>query len=226
MKQQPINKQLTRDPRYVAACARLTELRAELNQLEAQVDGTISKANALPSSHDLVRDEAAQMLSGYTAPVTSKAAVLKTLEDLYHRRAVVREAVDMQKRIVEGLAAEVGKAISAELAPEYREAVRAMIAKAIQLAELAEAESDFRDALYQNGVQFTAHIRPMPINGFHIRDPNSWLSRYLLEAEVHGFIKASELPAILRPHIQTRTQPATYTVPTTRKLNGADWDAE
>lgn len=198
-----------RDPRYVAAKARQYELQAELARAEKERSNLQDGIQSLASrAKDRLAAEAQALLSGEQAPEVKKRQQLTdSLGEVEHRIAVLREAIVIQRDIVAGLTSEISRMICADVKPIYRDRVRASINVALALEEASRAERELRHELISNGVQFTAHLRPMPIPDFNLSDRYGWLARFLFEAEEFGFITASELPASLRAYLPSRTKP-------------------
>lgn len=202
------NITLNRDPRYVAARNRYTELQQELSGLESQLSAAYGGLGSLSEPQDIIRDEAAAMLEGAKPASTSnRAAIIKTIDELTHRIAVLRQAVTMQKAIVDRLCAEVGNAIATELLPQHTANVAAIVEAAITLSTALQAEQELRDSLTEQGVPFTAVLRAMPLPGFNLRDDQSRLSRYLMECHEYGFVKAADLPDIVRERLPRKAKP-------------------
>jgi hypothetical protein len=195
-----IDIRLERDFRYVAANAKLRELQAEVASLEKERSDIYEGISSLAQRKaDALEAEAQALLSGEKAPAANKRAQLTdSLGEVEHKIAVRRQAIDMQKREVERLVCEVSTAISKDLLPTHRANVRDMAFAALEMEKACRMEADLRDDLRQKGVRFTGTLRPMPISGFDTRDPNSLLSRFLLECVEYGFLSASEVSDPLR----------------------------
>ena len=198
----PTDTKLERDPRFVAARVRCTELQTELTALERRRDDVESGIGSLPNHRDRIGDEAEALLSGgNAAAILKRDELVKNLDELTHRLAVLREATSRQKAIVSTLRAEVGAAIATDLSPMHRANVAAVVKAVLQLNAAAEAEHDLRESLYQNDVPYSSCITPMAFPGFGLlRDPYSRASVFLLDCVEHGFLSVSELPANLQPY--------------------------
>ncbi|MFZ4479910.1 MAG: hypothetical protein ACOYNZ_08490 [Rhodoferax sp.] len=218
---------LERDPRYVAAKAKLHELTQELLSLERQRDEADAGLSQTPNTHvDKIQREASALLSGTAAHATmERESLSRTLNELTHRLAVVRQAVPMQRQIIDTLRAEIGKQIATELLPTHRANVKAVIEAALKLNQAVEAEAALRDSLLQGAIPFAGIIRAMPINGFLLRDNQGRLTRYLLECEAEGFCDASDLPDVVRAQIVPKAKPTPATVTRRPKADAADWTA-
>ncbi len=213
---------LDRDPRYVAARTRYTDLQYELSGLDSQLNAAYGGLCSLTDHRDIIRDEASALLSGATpAPASDRAAVIKTIDDLTHRIAVLRQAVEMQRGIVGKLHAEVGNAIASEFLPQHTANVAAIVEAAITLSTALQAEQELRDTLTENDVSFSSILRAMPLPGFSLKDDQSRLSRYLLECHEFGFIKASALPDVVRERLPRKAKPTP--TPGTQAANGEGW---
>lgn len=218
-----IDTQLSRDPRFVAATDRLNELKSELTACERKRDSVQSGIGTLASQRDIVATEAAALLSGHQADPTAlrRDDLVRTLDELDHKTAVLRQAVDMQRGIVADLRAEIGTAIAIDLLPQHRENVAAVVEAALQLATALQAERELRDDLIENDVPFCGIVRPMALRGFDLRDGQSMLTRWLLEALEHGFVKAADLPDILHKHIPAKA--SRPSAPVTRRVAADGW---
>lgn len=207
-----IDIRLERDPRYVAAKARYTELTAELSTLEREQNDVQAGLSALATSaRDRINTEAEALVSGAPdpAPHLSRATLTSTLDKLAHRLAVVRSAIVMQRQIMDDLRAEVGKAIATDLLPQHRANVKAVAAAAIQLSAAMETEAALRTALYDNNVPDCGILRPMTLPGVGLlRDNQSRIFRFLLECHAYGFVKAADLPDVVRAQIPPPAKPA------------------
>lgn len=210
MKQTAIDIRLERDERYVAAKARYTELQTELNALERQRDDVQAGIGSLTSgARDRIDQEATALLSGTPGPENlNRATLTKTLNELMHRLAVLRSAVEMQKGIVADLRGVVGMAIATDLLPQHKANVARVAETLIQLSAALEAEAKLRDDLFVNDVPYSAVIRPMALPGVgRLSDNQSRSFRYLLECETYGFVKAADLPDVVRAQIPPPAKP-------------------
>jgi hypothetical protein len=219
-----IDIRLERDPRYVAAKTRYTELQHELNALEIQLSDTLTNLNSINSVvHDRIAEEAKALLSGgQYAAKSSRDLLTKTLSELNHKIRVLREAVSMQKNIVSELAADVGKQIATALLPEHKANVSAVIVAVLKLAEALEDESALYQALFDSCVPTCGVLRPMPFTGVGLlRDSQSRITRYLLECEEYGFVRAADLPDVVRAQIPPKAKPVP--VQAARGANADGW---
>lgn len=226
-----INISLSRDPRFPAAQARLTELQVEFNALEAQRAATHSRAASAPRVRDLVKEEAAALISGGAPPDAgfSREQDLRTLAELDHRILVLREALSQQRTIIEALRCEVSRAISQEMKPAHVANVRAVYDALLNLDAALQAEHALRDTLFAEGVLYQSNIRPMnlPKLGM-LSDSNSRASSWALDALDHGYVELKELPASLqeagRAKLGAKAPKAPSFAPR-KKLDPADWTA-
>lgn len=201
------NITLDRDPRYTAARDRYTELQKELSGLDNQLNVAYGGLGSLTEPRDIIRDEASALLSGATpAPASDRSAIIRTIDELTHRIAVLRQAVTMQKSIVDNLRAEVGTAIARDLLPQHSANVAAVIDAAITLSTALQAEQELRDTLTELGIPFSSVLRAMPIPGFNLRDDQSRLSHYLLECYEYGLVKSGDLPDVVRERLPKKVK--------------------
>lgn len=225
----PLNNRISleRDPRYVAARTRYTDLQQELTTLERQLNGAYVGLSSLPAPADLIHDEARALLEGArdTPVADNRAAVLKTVDDLRHRIAVIRRATAMQRDIVQRIAYDVSHAIAGELLPQHAANVRAVASAAIALSVALQSERELRDTLTENGVYFASTIRAMSLPGFDLADDQSRLSRYLAECFEFGFIKIGDLPNVVRDRLPRKSRPAVLmpNAPNSSTLDGSEW---
>jgi len=219
----PVDTRLERDPRYAVAKARYAELNAELNALQgARDEAQTGLSSLVPGVRNLIDVEAAAMLTGTPAPDLAhlkRERMAASLDDLTHKLAVHRSAVDMQKRIVDQLRGEVSNAICRDSLPQHRANVAGVIEAALALCTALEQERELRDSLEDAGVLHSGSIRPMPIGGFgRLADDQSRISKFLLECHQFGFIDAADLPDVIRDRIpsKAKAQPA----PVARRNDG------
>ncbi|NKE64517.1 hypothetical protein RAMLITH_01680 [Ramlibacter sp. RBP-2] len=213
-----VDTRLERDPRYSAAWNRYTELQLQLREAERQRQEIQQQmGNTGSDTRNAIRAEANALLSeSAAAGIAKRDEVARSLGEVTHRIAVLREAVGLQKQVVEGLRAEVSLAICADLLPTHQAHVRAVALAAIGLADHVRTEWELRDRLAQNGV-LGGHLRPMPLRGFNLTEPNSTISQFLLEAARYGFIEAAELPE----HVRKWIPPAPQQVPAVKPAKRA-----
>lgn len=212
---------LCRDPRYVAASVRHTELQRELSTLDSQLVSAYSGLGSLTAPQDAIRNEASALLEGAAiVPTSDRAAVIRTIDDLTHRIAVLRQAVEMQRSIVERLRCEIGGAIASESLPRHVANVAAVVDAAITLSTALQAERELRDELIENDIPFSATIRAMPLPGFDLRDDQSRLSRYLSESFEHGFVQAAALPDLVRERLSNKPKPQPRSASKTADFDG------
>lgn len=192
-----IDIRLERDPRYVAAVAHYTNLKTELDALERKCDDVQSGLGSLAGqAHNRLTEEATALLSGAVTTATlTRETLTKTLGELTHKVAVLREAVSMQKNIVAELRAVVGKEIAIDLLPQHKANVAAVFKALIQLNAAAQTHFDLCDSLHQNNVPSSGYIRPMSIPGLGLlSDKFSRASMFVLEAYEYDFITLAEVP--------------------------------
>lgn len=215
---------LERDPRYVAAQNRYTQLQQELSALEVDRDRALAGLNSIGTvAQDRIAEEARALLSGEQSHTeSSRDTLLKTYSDLMHKMRVLREAIGMQKGIVQSLAVEIGNEIAAELLPQHMANVAAVAKAALQLSSAIEVEADLRNELIAKGIPFSAVLRPMVFTGVGlVGDNQSHLVRYLLECEAYGFVKDSNLPDEVRRHILPKAKHVAPQAP--RRTNTDGW---
>jgi len=207
-----IDIRLERDPRYLAATARLTELKIELSTLEREKQDVLAGLSALTPQNnlDLVNLEAQALVTGSTAPDLThlkRETMTKSLADMDYRISVHFSALEMQRGIVGQLRTEISRAICGDLLPQHKANVANIVTAALQLSVALQAQMELRDDLEAAGVEFSSLLRQMPINGFDLRDSQSKLSHYMLECHEYGFIAKADLPDIVRDRIPKPSKP-------------------
>lgn len=217
MSTKQIDIRLERDPRYLAAKERLTELQIELLSIDRQRNDVLTDINANENyTKNKIEEEALALLSKGTAPKTSdRETMINMLEELTHRFRVLSAAVELQKRAVADLRSEVGKAIAIDMLPQHKANVAAVIKAVFQLNAAMEAEANLRTALYDNDVPYSSYIIPMPFPGFGLlRDPNSRVSNFVIDCFSRDFITLAEVPDKLREWARAKkTGPVRATAP-------------
>lgn len=204
---QKIDIRLERDPRYVAAVAHYTKLKVELDALERQRNEVLAGLNSLGNiARTRIEQEATALLSSDTAPtILGREELAKTLDQLSHRVAVLRQAVEMQKAVVEKLRADVGKAIATDLLPQHRAIVTRIADAVFQLDAALQAEHDLRDALYENNVPYSAVLRSTQMPGLgRLSSPSSRVSGFVLSLYEDDLIPLSKIPEKLKPWAKAR----------------------
>lgn len=202
-----IDIRLERDPRYVAAKARLGELQLERNALQqecAQVEQGLGSL-MIDAGGNRKREAEALLVGDESrgAVYQQRETLTKTLNEVRHKISVLYEAIEMQRNIVAKLAAEVGSAIARDLAPHHRANVVAVFDALLQLNTALEAEDDLRDSLQEHGVAYSGSIRPMPFTGT-LKDGNSRIMHYMKECYEYGFVERNQLPDVVRDRIPKR----------------------
>jgi hypothetical protein len=201
----PEDMRLERDPRYVAEKELLTGLQLQFSAAEKERDHLVADIGALSArAREDITAEAVLLLSKAqppTAAVRKREQLTDSLGQIYHRMAVLGEAIRMQRERVESLRLEVSRVICADVAPSLDAIVRAEIAAVSAVAEIRKDEADIINMLHDNGVVLTDAIRPMLIQGFDLRDSNCLASRTLLERVRFKQLAVSELPVALRAHV-------------------------
>jgi hypothetical protein len=197
---------LERDPRYVAAQSKLTELKTQLDALDRQRSEELARLNGFdredrPSDIEI---EARLLVSNETtaAPTSSKDNLRKSITEMAHRMAVLRMAIDMQRKVIEQLRSEIGNQIALELLPQHVANVRSVIDALLVLNDALEAENALREECQHNDIPVSGFIRPMPFPGCgRLSQDNSRLFLYLADAAEHGFIERRDLPESVQKHL-------------------------
>ncbi len=202
-----IDIRLERDPRYLAAKARLIELQQEHNALEKVCHEAEQGLGSLmiDAEGNRKREAKALLVGGEScgADYQQREVLTKTLNEARHKRGVLYEAIAMQKKIVAELASQVGSAIARDLVPFHCANVVAVFNALLQLNTALEAEDDLRDSLYEHGVAYSGSIRPMPLMGT-LKDGNSRIMHYMKECYEYGFVERNQLPDVVRDRIPKR----------------------
>lgn len=92
---------------------------------------------------------------------------------------------------------------------QQAENVSAVIEALLQLNTALEAEAELRQTLSDEDVWYQqAGIHPMPLNGFQTLANNQGrIFKYLMECYEHGYIKAADLPDVVRDMIPRPSKP-------------------
>lgn len=221
-----IDIRLERDPRYAAAKLRLGELQLERNTLQQEAEKVERGLGSLMiDAGDNRKREAEALLVGgesHGAVYQQREMLTNTLSEVRHKIAVLYEAIEMQRKIVAELAAEVSGAIARDLVPHHRANVVAVFDALLQLNTALEAEDDLRDSLYEQGVMYSGFIRPMPFTGT-LKDGNSRIMHYMKECYEYGFIERKQLPDVVLDRIPKR-EPAPAVRPAAAiRRDPAEW---
>lgn len=216
---------LERDPRYVAAQSKLTELKMQFDALDRQRGDELARLNGFDREDRLSDIEiAARLLVSNDAPpmpTSSKEKLRESVAEMAHRLAVLRMAIDMQRKNIEQLRAEIGKQIALELMPQHVANVRKVIDALLVLNDALEAEHNLRQECFDNDVPISSLIRPMPFPGCgRLSQDNSRLFLYLADAAEHGFIEKRDLPESVQKHLPAPAKPAKKSAPVRMDADG------
>lgn len=215
-----IDTKLTRDPRYVEALEKLTRLKTERDLRQKQIDEANTGLSSLPTIRERIVDEAQALCADRDSNAVKREELIRNLDELRHKLAVLREAVTQQQTYIETLRTAIGKQIATDLLPRHRELVLQIKEAALLLSKAVMAETDLRTELSDNSVPYSAVIRPMPMRGFDLRDSQSAIVRYLIEALQHGYIEMKDLPVVVRPLVPSMVSAPDSKAPKRRQADG------
>tara|TARA_R110002167_G_scaffold344363_1_gene553693 strand:- start:31945 stop:32616 length:672 start_codon:yes stop_codon:yes gene_type:complete len=215
-----IDTKLTRDPRYVEALEKLTRLKTERDLRQKQIDEANTGLSSLPTIRERIVDEAQALCADRDSNAVKREELIRNLDELRHKLAVLREAVTQQQTYIETLRTAIGKQIATDLLPRHRELVLQIKEAALLLSKAVMAETDLRTELSDNSVPYSAVIRPMPMRGFDLRDSQSAIVRYLIEALQHGYIEMKDLPVVVRPLVPSMASAPDSKAPKRRQADG------
>lgn len=214
-----IDIRLQRDPRYVAAEAKLTELKITLNDLERAKDAELAILNGTTSykkRQSPIEFAAQQMIyTGAMVAIPESADIVsrKKYEELSDKVSVLRLAVQMQRDAIARLRAEISEKICRELLPLHIKNVKGIVDALLVLNEALEQESDLRASCVHEDVWRDHIIRSMSVPALGLlRDENSRISRYMREAVEFGFVDAADMPEAVRKHLPKKANPVTRLV--------------
>jgi hypothetical protein len=151
------------DPEYAAGSARLTELQTEFSALDREISSLTSRLNM---SHNTEREqrlaEAAALTSHPTAAAVterfSAEALRMTLGEKQARCALLRDAITLQRALVDAARNRASLAGLAVARPHHERLVLRATEAAIELSRAMQAEADYRAALEERGL-FTSQLR-------------------------------------------------------------------
>lgn len=200
-------KRLEDDSRYNLAKEKLVSLQLGLKELETERDICLGRINDL--SHAAKKSkldaQAEALINGNQSTIDDLVDIKQSLEQITQRISVQRRAIELQRKHIEVITSEVSKTISREMLPQHKKIVQDVVKKLLALDQALQSEHGLRDELHQAGIQYQTHIRPMPIHRIGTTtDPQSAISRYLLECLEHNFITTKDVPEHLHKYIQSK----------------------
>lgn len=179
------------DDDYRRAGERLQELHQQRDDLERRRQQALSGLHEAGPSVELAA-RAERLLADGVLPLPTDAEIARLRGDLVtltDQLAVVRQAIELQRGVVQRERVRVSAAICQRLRPQHR-AIVLRIATALEdLGAALEAERTFREALNDADVIYGHELRPMPIPALGLlSEPHSALSRWLAEAREAGLL--------------------------------------
>jgi hypothetical protein len=179
----------TDSPEYVAALAKLNDLKHQLAATQAEIEAArVSRLDGDGMPKGGIEEQARALLAGGTATATevSLETRLETIADLTQTSRVLREAIRIQDREVDAVRARVDRAITEAVLPEYRAILSDMAKVLAPVCALAAKEAAFRDRLQAEGVSL-AILEPCPLNDLRLDVYASKVNRWLDDiAKAHG----------------------------------------
>lgn len=183
-------------PEWQQENEKLQELRLERDSLDRAYNEGLSKL----SEHDIANDKltaAAERLLAGDQRIEEKTFTSKDLENLSNKRRVIRRAIEIQEKRVRALETKLSQEICKKLKPHYVAIVKEMAKAAAKLQDAAEKERLFREDMRDGGISFTAHIPPMGLRSFGMKDDQySIPNRFFRNAVEAGYLRQSEIEVI------------------------------
>jgi hypothetical protein len=172
------------DQRYVAAKEKLVQLQLKREELEK----ITSEIRNRPKFPQTIEREAQKLLRSETLEIPPPQALDdEELERTYREIQIVDRAIAVQKRNIEDLQREISGRVCQEVKPAYAEKIRAIVEAAQILAECAQQERDFREALTDQGITLTFQEMSFWKVGFS-RDPYAFANIYARQAKQAGYL--------------------------------------
>jgi chromosome segregation ATPase len=175
----------------------MTARLVELQQKRALADGRVGElgaalsAAAAPVAASDRLERARAMVVGETVdfqPRQVSSRIQADLEAAREERAVLDEAIEMQKRELERLRVKLSENICRKLLADHHKMAYRIAKLAKELAEASAEEDDFRKALEDGGIQYSSVLRPKLFTGIgRLEDHHSRISYYLREAADFGY---------------------------------------
>ncbi len=185
---------LTSDPEYADAQTKLTELKTQFQAVDREIS-TVEAARARRvSATELMTARAEALLLDGAAPPAPSPSV-EVLGQLYDRRTVIGQAIELQRTRLAAIRGRVSADICRRLLPTYRALVTRLDRV---LAEVASAQDEllrFSEHLRDEDVDYLGHLRPMifalpkvmPVE-FTEREPFTAISSWRKEAREYQLI--------------------------------------
>ncbi|SEO37380.1 hypothetical protein SAMN05216404_11928 [Nitrosospira multiformis] len=182
---------------YAAASNKLSDLRLQLIEAEEKRDAILIDMHFGKGQpqRSPIQEAAEKMLEEGSSPeTTDEAKLLESYQDLITRISVIKAAIRLQEQVVMDKRSAASLEVVERFRPVHHENVRKIVAKLKELDEALTAEADLREGLSLAGFA-AGGLTPMCILELgSLKDPNSCVYRYLMEAFREGFIDQSELP--------------------------------
>ncbi|PTR14469.1 hypothetical protein C8R31_106142 [Nitrosospira sp. Nsp2] len=186
---------LSDNKEYAAATNKLADLRLQLAEAEGKRDAILSEIHKGRPQRNPIQEAAEKMLEGGSSPeITNEEKLRESYQELITRISVIKAAIRLQEQKVMDKLSAVSVEVMERFQPAHRENARKVVSKLKELDEALTAEAELREGLYYAGFA-TGRLTYMGIRELgDLRDPNSRVYRYLMEAFQEGFIDQSELP--------------------------------
>lgn len=170
-------------PEYREAADKLAELRERFAALDAEIEAARRSRAEIPAPSSRIEDQARELLSGGGAAVATRLVTLEAIDEMTHRRGVLKEAIRLQEQRVEAVRGEIGREIAMAARPEYEAIVRRMAAAVQALSEAADEEAAFRERMNDQRISFASVVPPMPLESARLSVYGSRANRWADEAE-------------------------------------------
>jgi hypothetical protein len=186
---------LSDNKEYAAASNKLAELRLQLAEAEGKKDVIWNEIHKGLPQRDPIQEAAEKMLDDGSSPeITNEEKLRESYQELLTRISVIKAAIRLQEQKVMDKLSAASVEVMERFQPAHRENARKVVSKLKELDEALTAEAELREGLYYAGFA-TGRLTYMGIRELgDLRDSNSRVYRYLMEAYHEGFIARSELP--------------------------------
>lgn len=170
-----------------------------------QVDRRISEINGVLSAEgkadtNPITDGAMRLLAGEEVKPIEYSPLHDEQANLQRKRRVLKEAIRLQQDKINQAQTQFSVQAGKDMAPQYKALVKDIAAAVIALSNAVAAESQFRDQLNKQGINFG----PAFGNGMtftkvgHLDEDNSRASYYLRDVVREGWLSETEVQKMIR----------------------------
>jgi hypothetical protein len=178
------------DDQYRRATAQLADLKTRAATLERRREELALGLTAQAKGAALAA-RARHLLDDAAVPAARVPALRENLAGVLDEQAITAEAIRLQQAVVDRELARASAGICERLQPQHRAIVRRIAASISELRAALGEELDFRNALIETGISFTAKLRPMPLAnlvGSDPRDENNVFALWMADARSNGLL--------------------------------------